>query len=287
MPDLLTKKKSLWVSQRKPRKIRGTALNPNAANESRYYGALRAMIERMTDETEKVLGKLYERPVAKQYFAQDDTLSAQAKMVMKKLQDSFQPIFDIAAKPLSERMAGEASKSSASALAGSLKQLSGGLALKTDILSGELKDILIATVAENVSLIKSIPQEYFTQVQGAIMRSITTGRGEADLVPFLEKQGAITQRRARIIARDQTRKAFSNLNAGRMQRIGIDKYEWLHSAGGQHPRRLHERMSGNIYSLSNPPVIDEKTGVRGKPGDLINCRCRMVPIIKFDDGVGE
>jgi uncharacterized protein with gpF-like domain len=72
-----------------------------------------------------------------------------------------------------------------------------------------------------------------------------------------------------------------------MDKLGIDKYEWLHSAGGQKPRQLHQHMSGKTYSLSNPPIIQQAKGsqpeVRGKPGDLINCRCRMVPIIQFEE----
>lgn len=282
MPNLLRKPR--WVPTRRPRTLKGKALNPNAALEARYYHEMANLIGRMISETREALAKLYVKPVATEYFAQDDTMSAQAKMVLAKLMQKFEPIFNIASKPLATRMAAEASKSSASSLQSSLKQLSGGLTLKTDILTGELKDILSATIAENVSLIKSIPDQYFTQISGAVMRSITTGNGEADLIPFLQKQTGVTLRRAQIIARDQTRKAFSNINATRMQQVGLDEYEWLHSAGGQHPRKLHQRMSGGIYSLSRPPIIDEKTGQRGKPGDLINCRCRMVPIIKFNEG---
>lgn len=283
MPTLLTKKKSLWVSKRKPQQLKGLALNPNAASEDRYYIRLRRLILQMTTDTESQVRKLYAKPVAQAYFAQDDTMSAQAKLVMARLVEKFQGIFDIASTPYAARMTAEQSASSASSLEASLKKLSGGLTLKTSIISGDLKDILAATIQENVALIKSIPSQYFTQIEGAVMRSITTGNGEADLVPFLKKYEGVTIKRARIIARDQTRKAFANLNAARMQKIGIDEYEWLHSAGGQKPRKLHQRMSGEKYSLSNPPVIDEKTGQRGKPGDLINCRCRMVPIIKFNE----
>ena len=277
-------KKDLWISRRQPRVLKGKALNPNAATEARYYAALHRLIHSMVDSTHHELRGLYAKPVAQVYFAQDDTMSAQAKIIMAKLMDKFQAIFDLAAHPTAAKMTGAETKASAAALQQSLGQIAGGLTLKTDILTGDLKDILAATIQENVQLIKSIPQKYFTEVQGAVMRSITTGQGEADLIPFLHKQTGITLRRAQIIARDQTRKAFSNINFERMKKIGVTEYQWLHSAGGQKPRKLHQRMSDNIYRMDNPPVIDEKTGQRGKPGDLINCRCRMVPIIKFNEG---
>jgi len=278
----LAPKRRAWVNQRKPDKMKGLALNPNAAIEFRYYGALSRLIEKMSKETESEIKRLFSEPHAKAYFAQDATISAQTKIAFAKLRASMQKIFDISATPLAEAMTNAESLSSAVSLHKSLEKLSGGLKLKTDFISGDLKEILGATINENVALIKSIPSEYFTQIESAVMRSITTGNGMQDLVPFVQKHEGITLRRARIIARDQTRKAFSNLNFARMDKVGIKEYEWLHSAGGQKPRHLHQRMSGNIYRIDEPPVIDEKTGQRGKPGDLINCRCRAIPVIKFD-----
>ena len=121
---------------------------------------------------------------------------------------------------------------------------------------------------------------------GAVMRSITTGKGVADLVPFFDRYEGITIRRARIIANDQTKKAYSNMNAIRMQKLGVDKYEWVHSSGGQEPRELHLHLNGSICSLKDPPIIQYAKGnqpeIRGKPGDLINCRCTMRPIIDFN-----
>ena len=40
---------------------------------------------------------------------------------------------------------------------------------------------------QNVSLIKSIPQQYLAGVQQAVMRSIVGGQGEPDLVKYLQK----------------------------------------------------------------------------------------------------
>jgi uncharacterized protein with gpF-like domain len=244
----------------------------------------------MNREVYAEIEKLYRQPVAQEYFAQDATMSAQAKQLMEALAYKFQRIFNIASIPLATTMAAEQSKASATTLQASLKELSAGLTLKTDILTGELKDILQATIAENVSLIKSIPSEYFTDIKGAVYRSITTGNGLQDLVPFLQKHEGATLRRARTIAGDQTRKAFSNLNFARMEKIGIQEYEWIHSFGSQKPRKLHITshtgggLNGRICRIDNPPIINTATGRRGKPGDEINCHCRAVPILRFNTG---
>jgi SPP1 gp7 family putative phage head morphogenesis protein len=277
------KQKPFIPNRPRPQRMRGRALNPNAAIEARYYETLRRLIEEMIRGTHAELAKLFAAPPAEQYFAQDATVAEQAKVVMADLRARFEAIFDLASKPVATRMIAQESQSSAASLQTSLGAISGGLTIKTDFITGGVREVLQASVAENVGLIKSIPGEYFAQVSGAVMRSITTGNGLQDLVPFLRKYEGVTIRRARTIAADQTRKAFSNLNFARMKRVGIKQYEWLHSAGSQKPRKLHIAMSGKIYDLDKPPIIDEKTGQRGKPGDLINCRCRMVPIINFDD----
>lgn len=279
----LTKEKRAWADQRKPKHLRGTALNPNLSLERRYYHEMASLIRQMSAFVEADIHKLFVSEPAQQFYAEDSMLSSQAKIVTNELMRKFQKVFNLASKPLAQRMTVQADQSSALALKSSLKQLSGGLTLKIDVLTGELNEILNATVTENVGLIKSIPTQYLQQVQGGVMRSITTGNGLQDLVPFLQRQEGITLRRARIIARDQTRKAFSNINFARMEKLGVTEYEWLHSAGGQAPRKLHIGYTGRIFRVDQPPIIDEKTGQRGKPGDLINCRCRAIPVIKFED----
>lgn len=291
----LSVRKQRWVDTFKPKVIRGKPLNPSITSEQRYYDELRAVILRMTSQTDKELEAFFKTDHAEDYFAdaEDISVASQARILMNKITEKVQAIFGELAKSLAEGMVTTANADSARSLKSSLKQLSGGLTLKTDLLTKDLGDVLTASVAENVGLIKSISSKYLTNVQGAVMRSITTGNGLADLVPFLRSQEGVTLRRARLIARDQTRKAYSSINKVRMEKIGIKEFEWLHSGGGQTPRTLHMSshteggLNGGIYSFAALPVIDRKTGERGIPGQLINCRCRMVPVVKFDEGSND
>lgn len=281
MTKLLTRRKQAWQQQFKPQILRGGALNPSIAAELRYYNALAKLIVRMSEETLEALQKFFDKPHAEEYFAQDDTIAAQARILTNALTRKFDDLFSAAAKPLAEKTVDDASASSKSSLHLSLKDLSGGLSLKTDIFTPDVQEILSASITENVGLIKSISAQYLQGVHGAVMRSITTGNGLQDLVPYLKSHEGVTLRRARIIAEDQTRKAFNNLNKARMLSIGVKEFEWLHSGGSLHPRPLHIAYNGKIFDLLNPPVIDPKTGVRGIPGQLINCKCRMRPVISF------
>ena len=279
----LAPRKARWAKLFQPKVLRSTPLNPNMAVAARYERHLRWLIDRMIEETERRLTLLYREPHSQEYFAHDASVSSQARILMNELQKKFENLFNLNAKPLAESFTDDSEAASAVSLKSSLCELSGGITLKTDIFTNELKDVLTATIAENVGLIKSIPAQYLDGVQGAVYRSITTGNGLADLIPFLKKHKKMTQKRADLIAHDQTRKAYGAINRIRMQKLGIKKFEWLHSSGGQHPRKLHQQLSGKIFNFDDPPIIDDRTGERGFPGQLINCRCRSIAVIDFGD----
>jgi SPP1 gp7 family putative phage head morphogenesis protein len=101
----------------------------------------------------------------------------------------------------------------------------------------------------------------------------------------MQSHKEISMRRAKNIAYDQTRKAFNNINKARMDKLGIREFEWLHSGGSTHPRKLHQELSGKIFSLDDLPIIGTMYGeeVRGIPGQLPNCRCKMLPVISFNE----
>lgn len=150
-----------------------------------------------------------------------------------------------------------------------------------------MEDVAKALIAENVSLIKSIPQQYFKDITGSVMRSITTGNGLADLLPAIKKYNRISERRVKNLSLDQTRKAYNAVNKQRMQSVGVKQFEWVHSGGGQKPRVSHMKISGMIFNFENLESEQSKLGVpkgdQGIPGYPINCRCTIVPVIKFED----
>lgn len=284
---LLTKRKQAWVDRRRPDMLRAGAITPSAAVERRYYAQLEALIRRMTESTEKELRALFKKPAAQEFFAEDATVSSQSRILTNELMSRFNLLFSRKAGPIARQFVKQSNKASSASVHINLKELSGGLSLPTAGSDPYLREILSASTTENVQLIKSISHKYLNSVQGAVMRSIAGGGGLETLVPFLEKQKGITLRRARFIALDQTRKAMTNLSAARMQDVGLQEFEWLHTGGSDHPRPLHQQMSGKIYRFDDLPVIDEKTGEKGKPGQLPGCRCRMKMVLRLGAAVDK
>lgn len=280
---LLTKKRKAWASSRGGATFKGLPLNYNASSQAKYVAALEKLAREMTKITRREVEGLFKtHGTVMDGVAMDASLASQARILCNALMNRFQKLFNDKAWPLAERMVGQQDAASKSSLAQSLKAMSGGLTIKTDIFNRQLGDITKAAVAENVALIKSISTDYINQVQGSVMRSITSGQGLKDLIPALENYEGVTHRRAKNIALDQTRKVYSAINRERMKAAGVKKFEWLHSGGSQKPRQLHIEMNGNIYEIDNPPIIDERTGERGFPGQAVNCRCRMLPVFEFE-----
>lgn len=290
----ITPKKRKWLNARKPMIIRGTPLAPKVSVRIRYQRALSQLIRRMTTETRQALTKLVDSKPSREFqekqaesAAMDESIAVKAKKLMNKLTSKFTLLFDDQSKILAEAMVESSAKSSKASLAVSMKQLSGGLSIKTGVIPEGMEEVTKALIDANVSLIKSIPQQYLDDVSGAVYRSITVGgQGLYDLIPAIRKYEGITLRRAKTIAHDQTRKAFSVINTQRMQKLGIKQFEWNHHGGSHQPRASHIRISGMIFSYENLIAEQEAVGVpkadQGLPSIPINCACRAIPVLNWD-----
>lgn len=273
-----------------PDALRGSVLSPNAAIEQEYTAVILTLVRRMCDDTKKAMQAVFagEKPTIEPAEAMDAAdaptgTSTQARIALNALMDKYEPLFNRWAKKATKRMMDRTVKNSGITLGMSLRQMSAAIQLDASKISPRLLEIVNASTTEAVSLIKLIPAKYLTNVQGAVSRSITSGNGMQDLVPFLEKQYQGNVKHARFVAHDQVRKVYNSTSAARMESIGIKTYEWVHSAGPKEPRAIHVALNGTVCSLDDPPYIGDMYGepVYGKPGDLPGCRCRMRPILDF------
>ena len=286
----LTKKKSGWVGTRDV-VLRGTRLNYNVSDQLKYKRELMKLTRFMVSDTQRKILELFRTENAKEFFKQqrkaamDASITFSAKKLLNKLIGKFEKLFGSKSKDLADGMLESSLKSSQVSLKSSLKKLSGDVTLNTGVIPKGMEEIAQAIINENVSLIKSIPSEYLEKISEAVMRSITSGNGLADLEPEIKKYSGQTDRRVSLLALDQTRKAYNTINKQRMQSVGIRKFEWIHSGGSQHPRISHMKLDGKIFSFDDLPLKGEEGFVKGQiPGQAINCRCTMLPVIEFEGG---
>ena len=153
-------------------------------------------------------------------------------------------------------------------------QRSFGVNVQGIIQEDGLEEILTAAVEENVSLIKSIPNEYYDKVEQAVFRNIAGGGNGASLQNQIKKIGKTTDARARLIARDQNAKLNGRLNRGRQEALGVEEYIWVTSRD-ERVRSTHRDNNGKTFRWDNPP------SETGHPGEDIQCRCVAQPVIEL------
>lgn len=249
-------------------------VHPNAGIQAAYRRRMDRLIDEMHRSIMFWVRAAYRANPPK--MAQDRNPAQELRAAMRKLAEQWQRNFDDAAPKLAEYFAKAVRLRSDAALRKILRD--GGISVKFKMTS-TMRDVVDATITEQVNLIKSIPQRYLTQVEGMVMRSIQTGRDLGALSKELQTQLGVTRRRAALIARDQNNKASASMTRARQDAVGVTEGDWVHSNAGKHPRPTHVAMHGKRFNLRKG-MYDSAVGKWILPGELINCRCIWRPVIK-------
>lgn len=278
----LSEKRAEYVDGRVSGRLVGQPLHYPAAPADDYDKAMRRIIREMERAYRDELLSVHEQVLeGEEVAAMDASLASQLRIRLNALRARFAKLFSDRAPAIVSSMLERVDQSQQRILGASLKELSGGLTLKTDVMPAALSEALTSATNENVSLIKSIQSRYHTQVEGIVMRSIQPGgRGAADIKDGLMRYKGVTERRAKIISTDQVRKVTAAMNYERSKSLGITKAKWVHSHGGKNPRPKHLAFNGKIFDLSDPPAIGDN-GQKVLPGAEISCRCSWTPVIEW------
>lgn len=135
-----------------------------------------------------------------------------------------------------------------------------------------------AVIAENVGLIKSIPQKFLTDVQNTVWQGVMQGSNMQMVSESIQQKYNISHRRAALIASDQNAKAKAAMERARRKEAGITSAIWHHSHAGVEPRPTHVAMDGEEYPIDEgmwDPAVKKYIW----PGTEINCRCTDRPVI--------
>ncbi len=241
--------------------------------------AIGAALKAMAIETRTLVKRLSKQPDAQ---AAMDAVSGDAQHELKMLRDKWDKRFAMLADIWSQRMVGGVIAQSSAQLNLSLLDMAEHHEITSTLQTPRMRAVVEAATQASVGLIVRIPERFLGAVQTQVMTAITTGEGLSELVPYLTKKYKGDVRHAHLTALDQIRKVSESVNATRLQSLGVEEYVWIATGGERYPRKLHhEKLNGRTFRYDDPPVIDERTGERGKPGDAINCRCRARPVVNF------
>ncbi|EHJ7461852.1 minor capsid protein [Listeria monocytogenes] len=137
-----------------------------------------------------------------------------------------------------------------------------------------LSEFMDASIAENVSYIGSIADEFNAKTEQIIMRGVKSGQSLKDMRDELVTQVGTSKNKAEFIANDQTGTIFGQMTAERHKKAGIPGFTWRDS-GDAAVRPSHHARNGKVYSYDDPtaPI----------PGTDYRCRCTAGP--EFDESV--
>ena len=257
---------------KRPPSIR--ALQPNAGIAAAYRKKLLRLVDEMIDSYRHWVIAAYRKhpPSTMAMDAGFDEL----RKAIEKLGKRWTKQFEKMAWNLGEWFAVSIDKRNHNALRQILKK--GGWTVQYQR-TRKMNEVMSAIVAENVSLIKTIPQQFHGQVEPMVMRSVAAGRDLGSLTKDLQKTFKVTRKRAAFIARDQNNKATNQLARVRYIGMGLNEAIWMHSHAGKTPRPTHLANHGKTFNVDTG-WFDPYERKWILPGYLINCRCTMRPVVK-------
>lgn len=285
----LSRKKYDWAKNRDVT-LKGEPVRVNDVWAKRKANEVEKEVRAMHLDISKTVKRVYDGELAKdviQDIAMDASLTSQVRITLNALAKKWNKRFNLFSKSFSTDLMSEVASLSGNDLNKSLEKLSGGVRIDADTISDTTREIIKASTQQSTSLIKSISQDYISEVQEGLMRAIVSPGGsfteaKETIDKLLSSRYKKYRNKAKNTTLDQIRKAYSGITDNRMRDVGVEEYEWVHSGGSVDPRDYHKNvLNGEVFSLDEPPVIDPKTGEKGHPGDAVNCKCFKRPIVRF------
>ena len=148
-------------------------------------------------------------------------------------------------------------------------------ALRDEILHADTGAAMRGLLAEQVTLIKSIPLDAAKRVHELTLQGIEDATRANEIAKEIQRSGEVATSRAQLIARTEVSRTAATLTEARAKATGSEGYIWRDS-GDKTTRHSHHLMNGKYVRWDSPPTLDKLTG---HAGCLPNCRCWPEPVI--------
>lgn len=156
-----------------------------------------------------------------------------------------------------------------------------GVDLLDDYYAGEMYRVMMERwIEENVSLIKTIPQESLGRMRRLVLEGYMNGETTTAIVKKIQRTYSVDRRHAQLLARDQIAKLNGDITQQQQRDAGVEEYVWS-TSGDSRVRPSHAALNRKRFRWDDPPVVDKKTGRRCHPGKDYQCRCCALPVFNI------
>ena len=249
------------------------SIAPNASIESSYRKAMYAMLDEMRADIINDVVRPYRSEIAM------DGIMDWLGHVMDALVTKWQNNLNKLSEDIATDLVGRCKTNYDKRMMNLLRRKGFVVQFKNSLNVQEQAQIAIG---ENVSLIKSVGNQYLDNVRAAVWRSVKDGYNVESLVKQLRHIDGVSERRAKNIAKDQVAKANQAFEDARAEELGIVDAYWLHSSAVKEPRPEHVKANMQRYPI--------KKGIKFsngwfKPSQDYGCKCRKKLIIEIPDSM--
>lgn len=151
-------------------------------------------------------------------------------------------------------------------------------ALRTEIRTAPTGAAMQALLAEQVTLIKSIPLDAAKRVHVLTLEALEDGSRASQIAKEIMRSGQVAESRANLIAHTEVARTASTLTEARALNVGSPGYIWRTSLDSD-VREDHRELEGQFVPWDKPPIADKRTGRRAHAGCIYGCRCYPEPVI--------
>lgn len=247
------------------------AMHGSAGAEVAYLKALRVMLREMAAYTRGTILPMAEAEIA----AKRIRITADVDRSWFETLTALSVRLSIATEAMAVRILGLEAKRHTEGFKASAKRVF-GIDLTAVVREEDLADYLDNAAARNAGLIKGLAADTVKRIQNTVTTAVINGAPARELRKKLTADFGFSDRRAKLIARDQIAKLNSDMNRERHLQAGVTTYTWR-TAHDERVRPLHRSLDGEVYEYGKPTGAEQGL----PPGQPIQCRCVAVGIVKF------
>lgn len=179
------------------------------------------------------------------------------------------------ARSVSERMISDVDQRDAKAWSQLGQEL--GYHLRGEIEGAQIGNPMRARLAEQVSLITSLPIQAAERVHKLTVEAMMDGRRADEIAKEILRSGKVTESRAQLIARTEVARTAATLVQTRSEFVGSEGYIWR-TVRDSDVRQEHKDLEGTYILWTKPPIAGSN-GERAHAGMIYNCRCWAEPVL--------